>query len=112
MGAPAWQRGRTRDFEVDVDALHRQTTYYKKLKGMYPKKLRALHEKVFKDTKWWHAPPKGVETNLLKEWLIRRLWIYYAVKNYHFPAGSTFRTMFMKRAKKVLANRLDKSDQY
>lgn len=98
--------------EVDLDAMDRQSAYYKKLKAMYPKKLKALHEKTFKNTKWWHAPPKGVARHLLKEWLIRRLWIYYAVKNYHFPKGSEIRAMFVKRAKAVLSNKLDQSTAY
>lgn len=103
-------RCRNIDFDVDIDALHRQHDFYMKLKEMYPKKLKDLHEKTFKGTKWWHVPPRGVETKLLKEWLIRRIWIFYAVKNYHFPKGSEFRTMFMRRAKKVLSNKLASSD--
>lgn len=98
--------------DIDLDAMNRQSAYYKKLKAMGVKKLRHLHMTTFKKTKWWCSPPRGVARHLLKEWLIRRLWIYFAVKNYHFPKGSEFRSMFVKRAKVVLMNKLELSTSY
>jgi len=104
------QRVRSVERDVDLDALDKQRKFYTELKSMGVKKLRDLHKKTFAKTKWWHEPPRGVDRKLLKEWLIRRIWMYFAVKNYHFPKGSDFRSNFVKRAKHVLADRLDLSD--
>jgi hypothetical protein len=104
-------RQRTPSEELYIENLGKQEEYLAYLKALRLRDLRVLHRRVFKETKWNHLVPRGLPTSIIRSWLTRRLFLYFAVRHYHWPKGHEIRKRFVRRAKAVLGGRYFDSEQ-
>lgn len=83
----------------DEAALRLQFKFLRKLKRMKELKLRRLHKETFKGTRFYVAIPKWMHRNVIE----RRLFIYFAVKHYHYNKEHPIAKEFRRQAKHILS---------
>lgn len=83
-----------------IGTLKEQFNYLKKLRQMSIPKLRRLHSKTFDRTKWRLRLPGGIPRDFIE----KRLWTIYCVRNYHYPPDHEVTQEFRKLAKQILSD--------
>ncbi len=84
--------------KINIRKLRKQFRFLGYLQRLSHRRLVELHDKTFRGTKWFLQIPRMAH----KEFVIKRLWIFYCVTHYHYPEGKT-REAFRKRARAVLS---------
>ena len=83
-----------------ISLIHKQFAYLKYLRRLSLRKLRKLHDKVFRGSRYMFSLPGGIPRDFIE----RRIWTYFCCKNYHYEKGHPVRTEFFRRAKEILSN--------
>lgn len=78
--------------------LHQQFKYLRKLKALTEPALRKEHKQVFQGTRFDALVPKWMHRSVME----RRLFLIFAIKNYHYPKTHELYIRFKKEVKSAL----------
>lgn len=86
--------------KTKLATIHRQFSYLKKLRRLSITKLRKLHDETFGATRFRMRLPRECPRDFIE----KRIWTYFCVKNYHYPKDSEPRKQFIRKAREILSN--------
>lgn len=89
--------------KLNLEEYEQQQKYLNYLRGLGLVALKKLHRRKFHGTKYWIKELNAhVPTRMRKNIWVRRLFLRFAAKHYHFPRGSEMRLKFLKHVRSVL----------